>query len=132
MDAALRALREARTIAVVGLDTRTYRPAYRIAAYLQAAGYRVIPVSLGQPADEVLGERAYPGLRDVPERIDLVDVFVRSERTDPIIDDAIAVGARAVWLQSGILNPAGIARARTAGLAATEDRCTMVELQRLG
>lgn len=131
MDAALRALREARTIAVVGLDTRTYRPAYRIAAYLQAAGYRVIPVSLGQPADEVLGERAYPGLRDVPERIDLVDVFVRSERTDPIIDDAIAVGARAVWLQSGILNPAGIARARAAGLAATEDRCTMVELQRL-
>ncbi|MCC6381602.1 MAG: CoA-binding protein [Dehalococcoidia bacterium] len=121
----------AKTIAVVGLDTRAYRPAYRIAAFLQAAGYRVIPVSLTQPAAEVLGERAYPSLRDVPEPIDLVDVFVRSEHTDPIVDDAIAVGAQAVWLQSGIVNPAAMARARAAGLAATEDRCTMVELQRL-
>ena len=127
MDDAAQALRDAKTIAVVGLDTRTNRFAYRIASYLQSAGYRIIPVSLDQPADEVLGERAYPSLRDVPEPIDLVDVFVRSENTGPIIDDAIAVGAKAVWLQSGIYNAEGVERARAAGLIATHDRCTMVE-----
>jgi predicted CoA-binding protein len=127
MDPALDALMNAKTIAVVGLDARTFRPAYRIASYLQAAGYRIIPVTLGQPGDIVLGERAYASLRDVPEKVDLVDVFVRSENTGPIIDDAIAVGAPAVWLQSGIYNTEGIERARAAGLVATHDRCTMVE-----
>ncbi|MGE5594945.1 MAG: CoA-binding protein [Hyphomicrobiales bacterium] len=128
MDDALRALRDAKTIAVVGLDSRTYRPAYSIAAYLQDAGYRIIPVHRGQfPADEVLGERAYASLRDIPEHVDLVDVFVRAENTDPVIDDAIAIGADAVWLQLGIRNQAGIERARAAGLVATHNRCTMVE-----
>jgi predicted CoA-binding protein len=128
LDAPLQALRDARTIAVVGLDTRTHRPAYGIATYLQRAGYRIIPVHLGRfPADEILGERAYRSLRDIPEPVDLVNVFLRSEFTDPIIDDAIAIGARAIWLQVGIVNPAGLARARAAGLAATEDRCSMVE-----
>ncbi|MFQ5380235.1 MAG: CoA-binding protein, partial [Dehalococcoidia bacterium] len=75
---------------------------------------------------EVLGERAYPSLRDVPVHIDLVDVFVRSEHTDRVIDDAIAVGAEAVWLQQGIRNERGLARAEAAGLAVTQDRCTMV------
>lgn len=128
LDAALRALRDARTIAVVGLDTRTHRPAYGIASYLQRAGYRIIPIHLGRfPADIVLGERAYASLRDVGEPVDLVNVFLRSEFTDPIIDDAIAIGARALWLQVGIVNPAGLARAEAAGLVATDDRCTMVE-----
>jgi predicted CoA-binding protein len=128
MDEALRALMEAKTIAVVGLDSRTDRFAYRIASYLQRAGYRIVPVHLGAfPAEEVLGERAYESLRDVPGPIDFVDVFVRSENTGPVIDDAIAVGAKAVWLQQGIYNTAGIERARAAGLAATQDRCTMVE-----
>ena len=128
MDAALETLRDAKTIAVVGLDSRTDRVAYRIAVYLQGAGYRVIPVHRGQfPADEVLGEKAYGCLKDVPEHIDLVDVFVRSEQTDPVIDDAIAVRASGVWLQSGIFNDEGIARARAAGLTATQDRCTMVD-----
>lgn len=128
MDDAVRALLGAKTVAVVGLDSRTFRPAYRIARYLQEAGYRVIPVHRGQfPADQVLGERAYGCLREIPEHVDLVDVFVRSEHTDPVIDDAIAIGAGAVWLQSGIMNSAGIERARAAGLVATQDRCTMVE-----
>ncbi len=127
-DASLRALLDARTIAVVGLDTRTHRPAHAIASYLQRAGYRIIPVHLGRfPADTILGEPAYATLRDVPEPVDLVNVFLRSEFTDPIIDDAIAIGARAIWLQVGIVNPQGLARARAAGLAATDNRCTMVE-----
>ena len=126
-DAAIEALMEAKTIAVVGLDERTTRTAYRIADYLQRAGYRIIPVWVQQEATEVLGEKAYASLLDVPEKLDLVDVFVRSEHTGPIIDDAIAVGAGAVWLQQGIFNDAGIERARAAGLAATQDRCTMVD-----
>jgi predicted CoA-binding protein len=128
LDAPLRALRDARTIAVVGLDTRTHRPAYGIASYLQRVSYRIVPVHLGRfPADEILGERAYRSLRDIPEPVDLVNVFLRSEFTDAIIDDAIAIGAGAIWLQVGIVNPSGLARARDAGLVATDDRCTMVE-----
>ena len=128
LDDALRALRDARTIAVVGLDTRTHRPAYGIASYLQRGGYRIIPIHLGRfPSDVILGEPAYASLRDVGEPVDLVNVFLRSEFTDPIIDDAIAIGARAIWLQVGIVNPQGLARARAAGLVATDDRCSMVE-----
>jgi uncharacterized protein len=129
---AIEALRDAKTIAVVGLDSRTNRVAYRIADYLQRAGYRVIPVHRGNfPADEVLGEKAYESLRDVPEHVDLVDVFVRSEQTGPVIDDAIAIRAGAVWLQQDIFNDEGMERARAAGLAAIQDRCTMVEHRRL-
>ncbi len=127
MDDALQALMSAKTIAVVGLDERRERTAYRIAAYLQNAGYRVIPVWFQQPATEVLGERAYASVQEIPERVDLVDVFVRSEQTDRVIDDAIAAGAGAIWLQQGIVNEAGLARARAAGLVATQDRCTMVD-----
>ncbi|HMO53019.1 MAG TPA: CoA-binding protein [Tepidiformaceae bacterium] len=121
MDAAAELLRDARTIAVVGLDARTNRTAYRIASYLQQAGYRGF-----YPADEVLGERAYESLRDVPGEIDLVDVFVRSGQTAPVIDDAIAVGARGVWLQVGIRNDEALAKAKEAGLVTEQDRCTMV------
>jgi predicted CoA-binding protein len=78
------------------------------------------------PADEVLGEKAYASLRDIPEKVDLVDVFVRSAQTDPVIDDAVAIGAKGVWLQVGIHNDEGLERAREAGLVATQDRCTMV------
>lgn len=127
MDAALSALKEAKTIAVVGLDERMERPAYRIASYLQQAGYRVIPVWFQQPATEVLGEQAYGSLRDVPEPVDLVDVFVRSGQTTSVIDDAVAIGAKCVWLQQGIRNDEALARAAAAGLAVAQDRCTMVE-----
>ena len=129
-DYALKALRDAKTIAVVGLDSRQHRTAYRIAAYLQEVGYRIIPVPVQEPAEEVLGERAYVRLQDIPEHVDLVDVFVRSEHTDAVVDDAIAAGAGAIWLQEGIVNPSALGRARAAGLVATEDRCTMVEHRR--
>jgi len=89
-----------------------------------------VPVPVQQPADEVLGQVAYPDLRAIPFPIDVVDVFVRPDRTDAIIDDAIAIGAKVVWLQQGITNDAGLARARQAGLIATQDRCTMVEHRR--
>jgi predicted CoA-binding protein len=127
MDDALSALMNARTVAVVGLDKRGWRTAHQIARYLQQEGYRIVPVPVQQPAEEVLGERAYPSVSAIPFPVDLVDVFVRSEATDPVIDDVIAAGAPAIWLQVGIRNAAGIARARAAGLVATQDRCTMVE-----
>lgn len=127
MDDAAELLKDAKTVAVVGLDSRTDRVAYRIARYLKEHGYQVIPVHRGQfAAAEVLGEKAYESLRDIPLAIDLVDVFVRSEQTGPVIDDAIAIGAKGVWLQTGITNSAGLDRARKAGLVATQDRCTMV------
>ena len=128
MDAALETLKNAKTIAVVGLDSRTDRPAYRIASYLQRAGYCIIPVHRGiHPADQVLSEKAYTSLRDIPGKVDLVDVFVRSEQTGPVIDDAIAINAKGVWLQAAITNDEGLERARKAGLATAQDRCTMVE-----
>ena len=131
-DPALELLRDAHNIAVVGLDSRTNRTAYEIASYLQQHGYRIIPVHRGRfPAAEVLGETAYESLRDVPEPIDLVDVFVRSEETGPVIDDAIAVHAKGVWLQVGIYNDEGLERARAAGLVTTQGRCTMVEHRHL-
>ena len=129
-DPALEALRTAKVIAVVGLDTRAHRTAHRIAAYLQGAGYRIIPVPFQEPADEVLGETAYATIAAIPFKVDLVDVFVRGEQTDGVIDDAIAAGAGAIWLQQGITNEAGLERARAAGLAVTQDRCTMVEHRR--
>ena len=127
MDEALQALAGAKTVAVVGLDTRTDRVAYRIASYLQDAGYRIVPVWFQQEAEEVLGEKAYARVQDIPEPVDFVDVFVRSEQTDRVIDDVIAAGAPAIWLQQGIVNNAGLERARAAGIVATQDRCTMVE-----
>lgn len=127
MDAAAELLRDAKTIAVVGLDSRTDRTAYRIASYLKEHGYRVIPVHRGNfPADEVLGEKAYASLKDVPMKIDLVDVFVRPDQTTPVIEDAIAVGAKGVWLQVGITNQEALAKAASAGLVTAQDRCTMV------
>ena len=129
--AADQALLTARTIAVVGLDDRPERTAYRIASYLRSSGYRIIPVPKQKWADEVFGEQAYERVQDIPHPVDLVDVFVRSGETDDVIDDAIAAGAGGVWLQSGITNDAGIARAREAGIAATQDRCTMIEHRRL-
>ena len=129
-DPALDALLGAKTIAVVGLDTRTFRPAYEVAAYLQAQGYRIIPVPVQQPADEVLGEQAYASLRDIPEHVDLVDVFVRPDHTGPFVEDAIAIGAKVLWMQLGIRNAEAAACAEAAGLEVVQDRCTKVEHQR--
>jgi len=129
--AADQALRHARTIAVVGLDDRSERTAYQVADYLRRNGYRIIPVPKQQWADEVFGQKAYRRVQDIPEPIDLVDVFVRSEQTGEVIEDVIASGAPAIWLQVGITNDEGLARAQAAGLVVTQDRCTMVEHRRL-
>ena len=120
-------LRECRTIAVVGLSPDPERDSYEVAAYLQAHGYRIVPVNPN--ATEVLGERCHADLRDIPERVDLVDVFRRSEATPPIAEAAVAIGAKALWLQLGIVNEEAAAIARAGGLDVVMDRCTMVEHQ---
>jgi predicted CoA-binding protein len=122
-------LREARTVAVVGLSDKPDRDSYHVAEYLQRAGYRVIPIN---PAvSGVLGEKAYPSLRDVPERIDVVDVFRKSEAVPVIVEEAIAVGAKVVWLQEGIVHNAAAERARAAGLKVVMSRCMLKEHARL-
>ena len=122
-------LSEDRVIAVVGLSANWYRPSYFAAKYMQERGYRIVPVN---PAyDEVLGERCYPSLRDVPEPIDMVDVFRRPADVMPVVEDAIAIGARSLWLQLGVINAEAVARAEAAGLRVVMDRCVKIEYGRL-
>ncbi|HSH07644.1 MAG TPA: CoA-binding protein [Burkholderiales bacterium] len=129
-DAAVRAcLARTKTIAVVGLSPRPDRPSHRIARRLQQWGYRVIPV---RPAvSEVLGEKAYARLADVPQKIDLVDVFRAADQVGPIVEQCIALGIPAVWIQLGIVNEAAAARAQSAGLFVVMDRCISVDYRRL-
>ncbi|MHB8993009.1 MAG: CoA-binding protein [Chloroflexota bacterium] len=124
-----RILEKGRTIAVVGLSPKPERPSYGVASYLQQQGYRIIPVN--PTVDQVLGERSYPDLKSVPERIDVVDIFRRSEDVPPVVDEAIQVGAWAVWMQEGVVNEAAAAKARQAGLEVVEDRCMLKEHRRL-
>lgn len=124
-------LRTAKVIAVVGLSDKVERDSNEVAAYLQAQGYRIIPVNPLLAGKEVLGELCYADLHSVPERIDLVDIFRRSEFVGPVVDEAIAVGAGTVWMQEGIVDEAAAARARSAGLDAVMDKCTMVEHKRM-
>lgn len=121
-------LDEARTIAVVGFSSNPAKAGYYVPAYLQKQGYRIIPVNPN--LSEGLGEPAYPTLAGVPEPIDLVLVFQRSENVPPFVDEAIAVGARAVWLQLGIAHEAAAEKARAAGLDVVQDACMLVEHQR--
>ncbi|HEX3628853.1 MAG TPA: CoA-binding protein [Candidatus Dormibacteraeota bacterium] len=118
-----RILTNARTIAVVGLSPDPRRPSHGVARYLQRAGYRIIPVNPN--IDKVMGEVAYSSLREVPEPIDVVDVFRRSAFVGPVVDEAIAVNARALWLQDGVVDEAAAQRARTAGLDVVMDDCIM-------
>src|SRR5437879_13800956 len=113
VDVAEKILSSAKTIAVVGLSANPRRPSHGVASYLQRAGYRIIPVNPN--VQEVLGERAYPGLRDIPQPVDVVEVFRRSEFVGPVVDDAIAIKAAAVWLQDGVVDEAAAARPRGAG-----------------
>ncbi len=122
-------LRSAKTIAVVGLSSNRKRPSYSVSEYMQKAGYRIVPVNPGET--EVLGERAYASLEAVPERIDIVDVFRRSEFVAEIVESAIRVGARAVWMQEGVSDPAAAARARAAGLTVVMDRCILKEHRKM-
>lgn len=113
-----------RTIAVVGLSDKADRPSHAVAAYLQQQGYRIIPVNPNLA--EVLGQKAYPSVRAIPEPVDVVDIFRRAEEVPPIVEDAIARGAKVVWMQLGIVNKAAAARAEAAGLMVVMDSCMEV------
>ncbi len=128
-DAIERILKNCPTIAVVGLSSKRFRASYGVSHYMQAAGYRIIPVNPKET--EVLGEKCYATLEDVPEKIDLVNIFRRSELVPPIVDSAIALGAKAVWMQEGVEDESSAAKARAAGLDVVMDRCLLKEHARL-
>src|SRR4026207_1785021 len=116
-----RILSENRVIAVGGLSADWFRPSYFAAKYMQEHGYRVIPVNPKYP--EILGEKCYKSLRDIPQKVDLVDIFRKTQDVMPIAEEAIAIGAKALWQQAGGRNEAAAAKARAAGLEAVMDRC---------
>jgi uncharacterized protein len=118
-------LKTSKTIAVVGLSGRKFRPSYGVAEYLKNAGFRIIPVNPQET--EVLGEKSYARLEDIPEKIDIVDIFRRSEFVAEIVNAAIAIGARAVWMQEGVINPEAAETARKAGLVVVMDHCMLKE-----
>lgn len=120
-----RILDECRTIAVVGLSSDPSRPSNSVAGYMTRQGYKVIPVNPNETS--VLGEKAYPDLFAVPEKIDLVDVFRRPDEAGKAVDEAIAVGAKAVWMQEGVIDSAAAQRALDAGLMVVMDRCWLKE-----
>jgi uncharacterized protein len=122
-------LRNAKTIAVVGLSSRRTRPSYGVSEYMQSAGYRIIPVNPNE--SEVLGEKAYRSLDDVPEHIDIVDIFRRSEMVPEVVDAAIRIGAHGVWMQEGVIHEDAAKRARAAGLEVIMDRCILKEHRRM-
>jgi uncharacterized protein len=124
-----RILRESRVIAVVGLSADWFRPSFFAAKYMQEHGYRVIPVNPKYP--QILGERCYKSLRDIPEKVDLVDIFRKSQDVMPIAEEAIAIRAKVLWQQLGVKNEAAAAKARAAGLEAVMDRCVKIEHGRL-
>jgi uncharacterized protein len=118
-------LKSSRTIAVVGLSSKRFRPSFGVAEYLQSAGYHIIPVNPSE--SEVLGEPAYPRLEDIPEKVDIVDIFRRSEFVPEIVESAIRIGARAVWMQEGVIHSEAAERARRAGLVVVIDQCILKE-----
>jgi len=124
-----RILAQSRTLAVVGLSAQWYRPSYFAAKYMQDHGYRIIPVN--PRYDEVLGERCYPDLRAIAERVDLVDCFRRSQDIPPLAEQAIAIGAKVLWMQLGIVNDEAARRASAAGLDVVMNRCVKIEHARL-
>ena len=121
-------MRGAKTIAVVGLSSNPMRASHEVAEYLKTAGYRIIPVNPNET--EVLGERAYARLEDVPEPVDIVDVFRRAEEVPAVAESAIGIGAKVLWMQLGIENAGSAEKALAAGLVVVEDSCLMVEHKR--
>ena len=122
-------LREAKTIAVVGMSPRPDRPSHYVAKYLMERGYKIIPVN---PAvDEVLGMKSYPNLVSIPDKIDMVDIFRRSSQVPPVVDDAIAAGAKFIWMQDGVVHEGAAAKARAAGLSVVMDNCALREHARI-
>lgn len=120
-----RIIKEVKTIAVVGLSSRRHRAGYYVPAYLQQQGYRIVPVNPNLA--QALGEKAYPELGDIPFPVDLVLLFQRSENVPPFIEQSIQIGAKAVWMQLGIVHEAAAERARAAGLDVVQDACMLVE-----
>jgi O-acetylhomoserine (thiol)-lyase len=127
-----RILSTVRTIAMVGASSNWNRPSYFVMKYLQGKGYRVIPVNPGTAGKEQLGEKIYASLRDIPDKIDMVDVFRASDQVEPIVDDAIAIGAKVVWMQLGVRNDAAAEKAEAAGIEVVMNRCPKIEFGRLG
>jgi uncharacterized protein len=132
-DAIRQILDNHKTIAVVGLSPKSHRDSYEVAEYMQSHGYRIVPINPAAQVTEILGEKVYPSLLEAAqhERIDLVDVFRNSADVPPVMDDAIAIGAKAVWLQLGIEHPEAAARAQAAGLMVVQNRCLLIEHRRL-
>jgi predicted CoA-binding protein len=122
-------LRTSRTLAIVGLSANWYRPSYFAAKYMQEHGYRVIPVN--PMYEEVLGEKCYKSVRDIPDKVDIVDCFRKSAEIPSLADDAIAIGANVLWMQLGVRNAEARAKAEAAGLQVVEDRCVKIEHARL-
>jgi predicted CoA-binding protein len=122
-------LRKHRTVAVVGVSSREDRPSYRVARYLKEHGYRIIPVNPRET--EVLGERCYPDICSLPGPVDVVDVFRQPKYVPRAVAEAIRIGAKAIWMQEGIVHEAAARRARKAGLEVVMDRCMMAEHRRL-
>ena len=122
-------LRAARTIAVVGLSSKRLRPSYGVAAYMQRHGYRIIPVNPGET--EVLGEKAYSTLSEVPVRVDIVDVFRDSDAVPAVVDEAVGLGVPYLWLQQDVIHEEAAERARAAGMKVVMDRCISNEHRRL-
>ncbi len=127
-DAILELLNNYKTIAVVGLSSNPMRPSHGVTEYMQGAGYRIIPVNPNEM--EVLGEKCYARLEDVPENIDIVNVFRRAEEVPPVVESAIRIGAKVVWMQMGVENEEAAEKARAAGLMVIEDACILVEHRR--
>ncbi|WP_286221134.1 CoA-binding protein [Marinobacter apostichopi] len=125
-------LEDVRTIALVGASEKTNRPSHEVMVYLQQHGYRVLPVNPRIAGRQLLGETVVADLPSLPEPVDMVDVFLAPERTDAIIDQAIALKIPTLWLQIGVINETGVARAEAAGLITVMDRCTKREITRLG
>ena len=123
-------LKSYRVVAVVGLSPKPERPSYQVAQYLQNHGYRVVPVNPG--CREILGEQCYPNLKDIPFPVEVVDIFRQVDAIPAIVDEAIAVGAKAVWLQLGLEEPQSAQKARKAGLQVVQNRCMKVEHAALG
>jgi predicted CoA-binding protein len=122
-------LRTCHTIAVVGLSGRRFRPSFGVSEYMQKAGYRIIPVNPQEA--EVLGEKCYPDLESIPEAVDIVDIFRRSEFVPEIVEAAIRKGAKVIWMQEGVIHEEAARRAQDAGLTVIMDRCILKDHRRL-
>lgn len=125
-------LRSTRTVAVVGISANESRPSNEVASFMQSLGYRIIPVNPGLAGQTLLGERVYPDLKSIPDPVDMVDVFRNSDAAGAVADEAVAIGAKVVWMQLGVVDEAAAKRAEKAGLTVIMDRCPKIEFAKFG